>query len=235
MEPNISFSSLNLDKTQLQSLLQSYNLSTATIDKVLADPSLKVGDIIPGFEAGNFQLRLDQAKGGTLDGITAQSFTPLEALFLSLIDIQAKQSELEQLLGKTALANNETVKNTQIEANRLAAKAERWNAIAQVAGGFVSMGFSVASFKASFKASSSDKAQALSGIGSAGSGMITGFTSIFTAGTAQAGKNLAAEADYISKNSDSIRSIISAIQKLAESAQNSGSSITSLIASAARN
>lgn len=231
MEPNISFSSLNLDKTQLQSLLQSYNLSTATIDKVLADPSLKVGDIIPGFEAGNFQLRLDQAKGGTLDGITAQSFTPLEALFLSLIDIQAKQSELEQLLGKTALANNETVKNTQIEANRLAAKAERWNAIAQIAGGAVSIGFSAASFKAS----SSDKAQALSGIGSAGSGMITGFTSIFTAGTAQAGKNLAAEADYISKNSDSIRSIISAIQKLSESAQNSGSSITSLIASAARN
>jgi len=231
MEPNISFSSLNLDKTQLQSLLQSYNLSTATIDKVLADPSLKVGDIIPGFEAGNFQLRLDQAKGGTLDGITAQSFTPLEALFLSLIDIQAKQSELEQLLGKTALANNETVKNTQIEANRLAAKAERWNAIAQIAGGVVSVGFSAASFKAS----SSDRAQALSGIGSAGSGMITGFTSIFTAGTAQAGKNLAAEADYISKNSDSIRSIISAIQKLAESAQNSGSSITSLIASAARN
>ena len=121
MEPNISFSSLNLDKTQLQSLLQSYNLSTSTIDKVLADPSLKVGDIIPGFEAGNFQLRLDQAKGGTLDGITAQSFTPLEALFLSLIEIQAKQSELEQLLGKTALANNETVKNTQTEANRLAA------------------------------------------------------------------------------------------------------------------
>jgi len=231
MEPNISFSSLNLDKTQLQSLLQSYNLSTATIDKVLADPSLKVGDIIPGFEAGNFQLRLDQAKGGTLDGITAQSFTPLEALFLSLIEIQAKQSELEQLLGKTALANNETVKNTQIEANRLAAKAERWNAIAQIAGGVVSVGFSAASFKAS----SSDRAQALSGIGSAGSGMITGFTSIFTAGTAQAGKNLAAEADYISKNSDSIRSIISAIQKLAESAQNSGSSITSLIASAARN
>lgn len=231
MEPNISFSSLNLDKTQLQSLLQSYNLSTATIDKVLADPSLKVGDIIPGFEAGNFQLRLDQAKGGTLDGITAQSFTPLEALFLSLIEIQAKQSELEQLLGKTALANNETVKNTQIEANRLAAKAERWNAIAQIAGGAVSIGFSAASFKAS----SSDKAQALSGIGSAGSGMITGFTSIFTAGTAQAGKNLAAEADYISKNSDSIRSIISAIQKLSESAQNSGSSITSLIASAARN
>jgi hypothetical protein len=231
MEPNISFSSLNLDKTQLQSLLQSYNLSTATIDKVLADPSLKVGDIIPGFEAGNFQLRLDQAKGGTLDGITAQSFTPLEALFLSLIEIQAKQSELEQLLGKTALANNETVKNTQIEANRLAAKAERWNAIAQMAGGAVSIGFSAASFKAS----SSDRAQALSGIGSAGSGMITGFTSIFTAGTAQAGKNLAAEADYISKNSDSIRSIISAIQKLSESAQNSGSSITSLIASAARN
>jgi hypothetical protein len=231
MEPNISFSSLNLDKTQLQSLLQSYNLSTATIDKVLADPSLKVGDIIPGFEAGNFQLRLDQAKGGTLDGITAQSFTPLEALFLSLIEIQAKQSELEQLLGKTALANNETVKNTQIEANRLAAKAERWNAIAQMAGGAVSIGFSAASFKAS----SSDRAQALSGIGSAGSGIITGFTSIFTAGTAQAGKNLAAEADYISKNSDSIRSIISAIQKLSESAQNSGSSITSLIASAARN
>jgi len=231
MEPNISFSSLNLDKTQLQSLLQSYNLSTSTIDKVLADPSLKVGDIIPGFEAGNFQLRLDQAKGGTLDGITAQSFTPLEALFLSLIEIQAKQSELEQLLGKTALANNETVKNTQIEANRLAAKAERWNAIAQIAGGVVSVGFSAASFKAS----SSDRAQALSGIGSAGSGMITGFTSIFTAGTAQAGKNLAAEADYISKNSDSIRSIISAIQKLSESAQNSGSSITSLIASAARN
>jgi hypothetical protein len=231
MEPNISFSSLNLDKTQLQSLLQSYNLSTATIDKVLADPSLKVGDIIPGFEAGNFQLRLDQAKGGTLDGITAQSFTPLEALFLSLIEIQAKQSELEQLLGKTALANNETVKNTQIEANRLAAKAERWNAIAQMAGGAVSIGFSAASFKAS----SSDRAQALSGIGSAGSGMITGFTSIFTAGTAQAGKDLAAEADYISKNSDSIRSIISAIQKLSESAQNSGSSITSLIASAARN
>jgi hypothetical protein len=231
MEPNISFSSLNLDKTQLQSLLQSYNLSTATIDKVLADPSLKVGDIIPGFEAGNFQLRLDQAKGGTLDGITAQSFTPLEALFLSLIEIQAKQSELEQLLGKTALANNETVKNTQIEANRLAAKAERWNAIAQMAGGAVSIGFSAASFKAS----SSDRAQALSGIGSAGSGIITGFTSIFTAGTAQAGKDLAAEADYISKNSDSIRSIISAIQKLSESAQNSGSSITSLIASAARN
>jgi hypothetical protein len=231
MEPNISFSSLNLDKTQLQSLLQSYNLSTATIDKVLADPSLKVGDIIPGFEAGNFQLRLDQAKGGTLDGITAQSFTPLEALFLSLIEIQAKQSELEQLLGKTALANNETVKNTQIEANRLAAKAERWNAIAQMAGGAVSIGFSAASFKAS----SSDRAQALSGIGSAGSGIITGFTSIFTAGTAQAGKDLAAEADYISKNSDSIRSIISAIQKLSESAQNSGSSITSLIASTARN
>jgi hypothetical protein len=231
MEPNISFSSLNLDKTQLQSLLQSYNLSTATIDKVLADPSLKVGDIIPGFEAGNFQLRLDQAKGGTLDGITAQSFTPLEALFLSLIEIQAKQSELEQLLGKTALANNETVKNTQIEANRLAAKAERWNAIAQIAGGVFSVGFSAAASKAS----SSDQAQALSGIGSAGSGMLTGFTSIFTAGTAQAGKNLAAEADYISKNSDSIRSIISAIQKLSESAQNSGSSITSLIASAARN
>jgi len=231
MEPNISFSSLNLDKTQLQSLLQSYNLSTATIDKVLADPSLKVGDIIPGFEAGNFQLRLDQAKGGTLDGITAQSFTPLEALFLSLIEIQAKQSELEQLLGKTALANNETVKNTQIEANRLAAKAERWNAIAQMAGGAVSIGFSAASFKAS----SSDRAQALSGIGSAGSGIITGFTSIFTAGTAQAGKDLAAEADYISKNSDSIRSIISAIQKLSESAQNSGSSISSLIASTARN
>jgi hypothetical protein len=231
MEPNISFSSLNLDKTQLQSLLQSYNLSTATIDKVLADPSLKVGDIIPGFEAGNFQLRLDQAKGGTLDGITAQSFTPLEALFLSLIEIQAKQSELEQLLGKTALANNETVKNTQIEANRLAAKAERWNAIAQMAGGAVSIGFSAASFKAS----TSERSQALSSIGSAGSGMITGITSIFTAGTAQAGKNLAAEADYISKNSDSIRSIISAIQKLSESAQNSGSSITSLIASAARN
>jgi hypothetical protein len=231
MEPNISFSSLNLDKTQLQSLLQSYNLSTATIDKVLADPSLKVGDIIPGFEAGNFQLRLDQAKGGTLDGITAQSFTPLEALFLSLIEIQAKQSELEQLLGKTALANNETVKNTQIEANRLAAKAERWNAIAQMAGGAVSIGFSAASFKAS----SSDRAQALSGIGSAGSGIMTGFTSIFTAGTAQAGKDLAAEADYISKNSDSIRSIISAIQKLSESAQNSGSSISSLIASTARN
>ncbi len=231
MEPNISFSSLNLDKTQLQSLLQSYNLSTATIDKVLADPSLKVGDIIPGFEAGNFQLRLDQAKGGTLDGITAQSFTPLEALFLSLIEIQAKQSELEQLLGKTALANNETVKNTQIEANRLAAKAERWNAIAQMVGGAVSIGFSAASFKAS----TSERSQALSGIGSAGSGIITGFTSIFTAGTAQAGKNLAAEADYISKNSDSIRSIISAIQKLSESAQNSGSSITSLIASAARN
>lgn len=231
MDTNISFSSLNLDKTQLQSLLQSYNLSTSTIDRVLADPSLKVGDIIPGFEAGTFQLRLEQAKAGTLDGITAQSFTPLEALFLSLIEIQAKQSELEQLLGKTALANNETVKNTQIEANRLAAKAERWNAIAQIAGGAVSIGFSAASFKAS----SSDRAQALSGIGSAGSGMITGFTSIFTAGTAQAGKNLAAEADYMGKNSDSIRSIISAIQKLAESAQNSGSSITSLIASAARN
>ena len=250
IDSTVSFSSLKLDNVQLSSLLQSLNVDAATIQKVLSDPSIKILEVITAEQADVFKANLPSPKGGNVGDIKPKQFMDLSQLFLALIELQAKQNELEQLQAKSALLSNTTTMDTSKESNRLTANAERWNAIASIAGGFLQVGMSVKSFKtlAGPKAQTggvtaqsagnssilAQKAMTFNSLGQAGSGLASGFMSLFTTGMAQEGKNKASEAEYIKSNSDSIRSNIAALQKLMESAQSSVGSINNMISSVAR-
>ena len=250
IDSTVSFSSLNLDSVQLTSLLQSLNVDPATIQKVLADPSIKILEVITAEQADVFKPNLPSPNGGSIEDIKPKQLMDLSQLFFALIELQGKQNELEQLQAKSALLSNKTTMDTSKESNRLTANAERWNAVATIAGGFLQVGASAVAFrtmspkapktgvvaesvgKSSIQA---QKAMTYNSLGQAGSGLIAGGMSLFlTAGMAQEGKNKASEAEYIKSNSDSIRSNIAALQKLMESAQSSVGSINNMISSVAR-
>lgn len=249
IDSTVSFSSLKLDNVQLSSLLQSLNVDAATIQKVLADPSIKILEVITAEQADVFKANLPSPKGGNVGDIKPKQFMDLSQLFLALIELQAKQNELEQLQAKSALLSNKTTMDTSKESNRLTANAERWNAIASIAGGFLQVGMSAKAFKtlgspkaqngvtaqsAGDSSTLAQKAMTFNSLGQAGSGLASGFMSLYTTGVAQEGKNKASEAEYIKSNSDSIRSNIAALQKLMESAQSSVGSINNMISSVAR-
>ena len=248
IDNTVSFASLNLDNTQLTTYLKSLNVDPATIQKVLNDPSIKILDVVQVDQAKVFEKYLP-APGNGDKNIPPKLVLNLEKLFLALIELQAKQNELEQLQAKSALLSNKTTMDTSKESNRLTANAERWNAVATIAGGFLQMGMSFKAFKtlgtpkaqtgvtADTAGSSSilaQKAMTFNSLGQAGSGLMSGFTTLFTTGMAQEGKNKASEAEYIKTNSESIRSSIAAFQKLMDSAQSSVQSINNMVSSVAR-
>jgi len=250
IDSTVSFSSLNLDSVQLTSLLQSLNVDPATIQKVLADPSIKILEVITAEQADVFKPNLPSPNGGSIEDIKPKQLMDLSQLFFALIELQGKQNELEQLQAKSALLSNKTTMDTSKESNRLTANAERWNAVATIAGGVLQVGASAVAYRTmSPKApktgvtaetvgnssTAAQKAMTFNSLGQAGSGLIAGGMSLFvTAGMAQEGKNKASEAEYIKSNSDSIRSNIAALQKLMESAQSSVGSINNMISSVAR-
>jgi hypothetical protein len=244
------FSSLKLDTAQLGNYLTGLNVDPAVIQKVLNDPSIKILDVISAEQAKTLQTNLEPPKkGGNFEDVKPRQYSDLTQLFLALLELLSKQNELEQLQAKNALLSNKSTMDTSKESNRLTAKAERWNAIATIAGGFLQVGASAVAFrtlspkapKTAVVAESvgnssilAQKAMTYNSLGQAGSGLISGFTSLFTTGTAQEGKNKAAEAEYIKSNSDSIRSSIAALQKLMDSAQSSAGMINNMMSSVAR-
>jgi len=250
IDSTVSFSSLKLDNVQLSSLLQSLNVDAATIQKVLADPSIKILEVITAEQADVFKPNLPSPNGGNIEDIKPKQLMDLSQLFFALIELQGKQNELDQLQAKSALLSNKTTMDTSKESNRLTANAERWNAVATIAGGVLQVGMSAKAFKtlgsppkaqngvtvelAGNSSILAQKAMTYNSLGQAGSGLTSGFMSLFTTGMAQEGKNKASEAEYIKSNSDSIRSNIAALQKLMESAQSSVGSINNMISSVAR-
>ena len=248
IDNTVSFASLNLDNTQLTTYLKSLNVDPATIQKVLNDPSIKILDVVQVDQAKVFEKYLP-APGNGDKNIPPKLVLNLGKLFLALIELQAKQNELEQLQAKSALLSNKTTMDTSKESNRLTANAERWNAVATIAAGLVQFGASAKAFKilggpkaqtgvtadtAGNSSNISQTAMTYNSLGQAGSGLTSGGMSLFTAGMAQEGKNKASEAEYIKTNSESIRSSIAAFQKLMDSAQSSVQSINNMVSSVAR-
>lgn len=248
IDNTVSFASLGLDNAQLTNYLQTLNVDSATIQKVLNDPSIKILDIVQVDQAKVFEKYLPPPGNGDKK-IPPKLFLNLEQLFLALIELLSKQNELEQMQSKNALLSNKTTMDTSKESNRVAANAERWNAVATIAGGVLQVGLSAKAFKilGSAKAQTgvtvdtagsssilAQKAMTFNSYGQAGSGLMSGGMSLFTSVMSQESKNLASEAEYIKANSESIRSSLAAAQKLTDSALSSVQSINNMMSSVAR-
>lgn len=245
------FSSLKLDTAQLGNYLTGLNVDPAVIQKVLNDPSIKILDVISAEQAKTLQTNLEPPKkGGNFEDVKPRQYSDLSQLFLALLELLSKQNELEQLQANSALLSNKSTMDASKESNRLTANAEKWNALATIAGGFLQVGASAVAFRtmspkapktgavAESVGNSSiqaQKAMTYNSLGQAGSGLLAGGMSLFvTAEMAQEGKNKAAEAEYIKSNSDSIRSSIAALQKLMDSALSSAGMINNMMSSVAR-
>ena len=248
IDNTVSFASLGLDNAQLTNYLQTLNVDSATIQKVLNDPSMKILDVVQGDQAKVFEKYLPPPGNGD-NKIPRKLVVNLEQLILALLELQAKQNELEQMQLKNALVSNKATMDTSKESNKLTAKAEQLNAIATIIGGAVQVGASAVAYRTvSPKApktgvtaetvgnssTAAQKAMTFNSLGQASSGLISGGMSIYTAEVSKDAKNKASEAEYIKANSESIRSSIAAFQKLMESAQSSVGSINNMMSAVAR-
>jgi hypothetical protein len=244
-----TFASLGLNDAQLTSLLQSCNVDSAEITKILGDPSVyKVGDVVKDFNSTDFKLKLDAAKGGDASTVTVKQLSKFEWLVMGLLEMAAKNNELALQQNNNQLKGNQTALETSIKANAKIATAARINAVASALGGAIGIGAGVKSIRVlnagappasgvsatSQSFGAAERSGAYNAIGNSSSGLVTGLASLWTAGIDQEGRNLQANAEFIKSNTDSMRSAAAAIEKVNENLANIISQAGSVVQTASR-
>lgn len=232
IDNNTTFASLGLDRTQLSSLLKSCNVDSAEIPKILDNPSVyKLADVVQSFEPGNFKVLLEVAKGGDASTVTNKQMSKFEQLVIGLLDLMAKNNELELQQNNASLKSNETARTMSIEGNAKIAAEQRINAVFSAIGGAIGIAAGVKSLKlvgsnmqsgTGVTASSglnngvAEKAGAYNAIGNSASGITSSIGTFWSASVGQEGRNLQANAEFVKSNTESMRTAAAAISKVNE-------------------
>ena len=248
INPNMTFA--GIDSAKLAPILKDYNVSQVDITKILQDPSLyRVSDVITDPAGASKVAEIATPSAKTTAPLEEKNLSAFDKIFQMLLSIMSDQSKSQSLMQKLSLISNLTALESTKLGNEKVADSEKTNAIATIAGGFMSFGFSLSSMKvvsgagsktgvnatgASSAEALSSKAMALQQIGTALSGISTGIAAIVAANQKKEGQNTLAEADFIKSLAQALSQTVSDLRNQMDTQQSAATTLQTFLQSASK-